>query len=330
MVKLREIADKSGFSVSTVSRALRDGSDLNDSTIRRIRATAGELGYSGRLINRKTSRTIGVVLPEVYSNYYAELAHSLAQEIKKSGFRMLLSISGEPGNIRESYDDFCSLGVDGIIVSEWVQSKPLTAEYIAVSDIPTVLLSDYDDRQPIDKVYVDSITCIELAVDHLWQLGHRIFGYVGEHNSHVRYDAMCKVLGNRGTVMDERHVKVGAERFEHGGYLRMQELLSSDYLPTAVIASYDQIAFGAMRAAREAGVSIPKDISIIGVDNVIIGDFIPVGLTSITNPSEQLGVIAVKLLIGQINNTNGHVIQNVALQSQLVVRSSTAPPPVKY
>lgn len=327
MVKLRDIAEKSGFTVSTVSRALRKGNDLSENTVRQIKATAEELGYFRALQSRGVAKTVGVVLPEVRSNYYAELAHSLAHEIRKYGFRMLFVISDlESKDIREMYDYFCSLGVDGIILTELIPSDPPIGLHIAESGIPAVLLSDYDDRQPVDKVYVDSHTCMQLAVDHLWQLGHRAFGYVGEHNSAVRYQAMCDILRQKGSVFDEKHVKIGTERFELGGYLRMRELLKENSLPTAIIASYDQIAFGAMRAAREAHLSVPKDFSIVGVDNVVMGDYMPVGLTSITNPSEQLGVIAVKLLMGHINNRSGHVVQNVALQSKLVIRASTGPP----
>ena len=100
---------------------------------------------------------------------------------------------------------------------------------------------------------------------------------------------------------------------DRGGYLRALELLEEKELPTAVLASYDQMAFGVMRAFREKGIEIPEDISIVGFDNTVMDNYYPVPLTSVTNPVEQMGVTATKILLDAIDNPVSHVGQNVAL-----------------
>ena len=95
---------------------------------------------------------------------------------------------------------------------------------------------------------------------------------------------------------------------------------------TAVLACYDQVALGALDAFAEEGVRVPEDISVIGFDNIILNDYLPIQLTSISNPTEQLGALAVKLLMDNIIDKETHVVQNVSLQPRLVVRGSTCPP----
>jgi LacI family transcriptional regulator len=123
-------------------------------------------------------------------------------------------------------------------------------------------------------------------------------------------------------------MKRGKERFELGGYLRAKELLKEQGEPrvTAVLACYDQVALGALDAFAEEGVRVPEDLSIIGFDNIILNDYLPIQLTSISNPTEQLSALAVKLLMDNLVEKEGHVVQNVSLQPRLVVRGSTRPP----
>ena len=179
---------------------------------------------------------------------------------------------------------------------------------------------------PIYSIFIKGETGIEMAVDHLVELGHTKIGYIGEKASDIRYHAMCKCFRQRGIEIVPAFMKRGEERFELGGYLRALELLKEKELPTAIFASYDQIAFGAIRAFQEHGIRVPEDISIIGFDNIVMDNYHPVKLTSITNPVEQMGITAVKILMDAIKHPRSHVVQNVALQSRLVVRKSTCPP----
>jgi len=327
MIKLKDIAEKAGLNVSTVSRALLDKPDISAETRRRVKKIAGELGYSPKHIK---SNLIGVLVPEVTSQYYAELVHVMEKNLRAKGYTMICMLTGfNIKRIDSALESLCRQGVGGIILSEatFENDDGIPNEVLAKPGIPIVVQSEIRNVSPHDSIYIDQYKIITLAVDHLIGLGHTKIGYIGEDLSNIRYLAQIDLMKQKGLEIDPRFFKCGSERFEKGGYLRAQELLNEPELPTAVIASYDQMAVGAIKAFTEAGVKVPKNMSIVGVDNVIGNDYMFTRLTSITNPVEQLGIIAVKLLLDNISDPAGHVIQHVALQSKLVIRDSTAPPP---
>ena len=104
------------------------------------------------------------------------------------------------------------------------------------------------------------------------------------------------------------------------------ELFEQKELPTAILVGYDQMAYGVLRACRERGIRVPEDLSIVGFDDIVMDDYFPVALTSVSYPMEQMGTVAVQILMDAIENPKNHVVQNVALQTKLAVRSSACPP----
>lgn len=320
-VKLIDIAEKTGLNTSTVSRALKDRKDISPETRARVQAAAAELGYSPRYIENKM---VGVLLPEVRSQYYAELTHMLEEELRKEGYSALCMFTGfTRERIEQAFEVLTRQNVSGIIVSEAAYNRKAPGVYTQKNNIPVVILSELDNEVPIDSIYIDQQKILSLAVEHLLSLGHTRIGYIGEELSDVRYRTFVKALEQNGITLNPAFVKIGTERFEVGGYLRAKELLQEPVLPTAVIGSYDQVAIGAIKAFAEAGLKIPKNMSVMGVDNIVTDDFMATGLTSITNPVGQMGIVAVKLLMDIIKDPASHVVQHVALQSKLVVRDST-------
>ena len=327
MVKLRDIAEATGLTVSTVSKALNHSAEISKATTDLVWEKALEMGYAVKKPANPVQRTIGVIIPEVRSNYYAELMHSLANAIEKNGFTMITMMSTEySASVKPAIERITQFKLDGLFVCCDVAFSDDSYEAIKNAGMPTLLLTEVDLPYMVDSIFIKGETGIEMAVDHLVELGHTKIGYIGEKASDIRYHAMCKCFRQRGIEIVPAFMKRGEERFELGGYLRALELLKEKELPTAIFASYDQIAFGAIRAFQEHGIRVPEDISIIGFDNIVMDNYHPVKLTSITNPVEQMGITAVKILMDAIKHPRSHVVQNVALQSRLVVRKSTCPP----
>ena len=133
-------------------------------------------------------------------------------------------------------------------------------------------------------------------------------------------------MEEHGLTADPAFIRCGAERFERGGYLRAMELFEQKELPTAILVGYDQMAYGVLRACRERGIRVPEDLSIVGFDDIVMDDYFPVALTSVSYPMEQMGTVAVQILMDAIENPKMHVVQNVALQTKLIVRGSACPP----
>lgn len=332
MAKLRDIAEKTGLSVSTVSRALRDAPDIKPATIDLVKRTAQQMGYRVRLMSEKC-KCIGLIVPELVSNYYAEMAETIHRALKKRGYSLITAIGGfESASILTAFDELQMHDICGVIVNDCFQLKGgddlQRHNRITQSTLPLILISENAVRSHVDVIRVDNAMAVRLIIDHLIELGHRRIGYIGEYASDVRYGAYLSIMREYGLEVSEQYVKRGRERFELGGYLRAKELLAAPEFDrlTAVVACYDQVAMGAMSAFSEAGVRVPEDISIAGFDNIIINDYMPIQLTSISSPIEHLCELSVKLLLDNIKSGPEHVVQNVALQPRLVERSSTCAP----
>lgn len=326
MVKLKDIADKAGVTVGSVSKALSGSPEISASTAQRVKTAAYEIGYRSKKTSKNT-KSIGIVLPEVRSHYYAELMHSLNDEISKYGYSTITMLSGfTTEGVLNAYENMLQHDIKGLFISGVTFLTESLCKRIIAEGVPTVLFTEYKFPYAIDSIYVKTDNVLRLAVEHLKQLGHKKIGYLGEFNSNVRYDALCEVLKQNSLEINPKFVKKGKERFELGGYLRACELLQEKELPTAVITSYDQMAFGAMRAFFEKGIKVPDDISIVGVDNLVLDEYLPVQITSVNSPVQKMGVIAAKLLLDNIGNPSAHVVQNVSLQSKLIIRNSTSSP----
>jgi len=324
MVKLKDIASASGFNVSTVSRALRDKLDISISTRQKVKGIAKKMGYKPKSAKKNI---VGVLLPEVTSQYYSEIAHSLVKKLKENRYNTIFMLTGFAGEqISKAFEILLNQGVAGIIINE--TDHIINYALLEKSGLPIVILSEGDVVMPapVDSIRISIEREMYLALNHLTGLGHKDIGYIGEYLSDTRFNTLCRIMKKHNIRVNQEFFKRGKERFELGGYLRAKELLNEKILPTAVIASYDQFAIGAIRAFNEAGLSIPEDISIVGVDNIVMDDFLPTKLTSITNPASYMGIVAVKLLIDNINDSTDHVAQTVELQPKLIVRNSTAPP----
>lgn len=344
MPKMRDIAEKTGLNISTVSRALRDAPDISPETAALVKRTAMQLGYRPRL-NERNGSTVGLIVPEVGSHYYSEMVETVERELKRYGYSMIVAIGGfEVTGILAAFDQMLHHDICGMIINDClvldengdtqvhdrlnIKDDIQNHDRIAHSVLPLVLISESKVILPVDTISIANEMAVHQAVDHLVELGHREIGYIGEYASDVRYLALIKYLKELGLPLRDNHVKRGRERFELGGYLRAKELLRDQGEPraTAVLACYDQVALGALDAFREAGVRVPEDISVVGFDNIILNDYLPIQLTSISDPTEQLSSLAVKLLMDNLHEKENHVVQNVWLQPRLVVRSSTAAP----
>ncbi len=332
MPKMRDIAEKTGLNISTVSRALRDAPDISPETVSLVKRAAMQMGYHLRT-SARGSNTIGLIVPEVGSHYYSEMVETIERELKKRGYSMIVIIGGfDVGGILAAFDQMLKHDICGMIVNDCfvLNAKDDIQKHdrIAHSVVPLVLISENKVKLPVDTISIATEMGVRLAVDHLVELGHSEIGYIGEFASDVRYLALTQYLRERGLPVREQHMKRGKERFELGGFLRAKELLKEQEEPraTAVLTCYDQVGLGALDAFAEEGIRVPEDISVIGFDNIILNDYLPIQLTSMSNPTEQLGALAVKLLMDNLLEKEAHVVQNVSLQPRLVVRGSTCPP----
>ena len=333
MAKLRDIADATGLSVATVSKALRGVREINSDTRARVVQAASDLGYLRRSANRKPSPrenlgTVGVIGIEICSSYYARVIDALEAALRAKKYSMLLGLSRfEYGQELDLLNRFGRQEICGIIcmaTSEEIDYD--LRKYRDKHNVPVVLLSTIIAIEDFDYVRVNDSLGARLAAQHLTEIGHSSIGYVGDALSSRRMHAFVESLAGRGIVVPDEHVRVGTERFETGGYFRMKELLEGRDPPTAVMASYDDVAIGAMRAVYEAGLSIPEDMSIVGFDGIEAAAYLARSLTTLATNTEELAAAAVRILLRKVEEPTFSMIQHIEVNPELILRESTAPP----
>ncbi|ADU28959.1 LacI family DNA-binding transcriptional regulator [Evansella cellulosilytica] len=311
MVTIHDIAKKTGFSISTVSKVLNNYSDISEKTRKAIFKAVNEMGYypnsNARALSTKKSWTVGVVFDEDDIGMEHPFFNAVTESFKKSiGFHGydLLFASNRIGNVPKTYlDHFRFRDVDGVIVINSV-FKDEDVERLMLSDVPSVFI-DLDSRHA-SGVYSDNQYGSELAVNYLLSLGHtriaHIAGsqklYAGVERKKGFIEAMNKSNIN---VNDDYIVDAGYFDYE-SGQEAMKKLLLCDPIPTAVYVSGDMMALGAICEINNAGLKVPDDISIIGFDDIQLARYTTPRLTTIRQDTQLIGKMAANLLLEQIND----------------------------
>lgn len=337
MATLKDIADICNVNISTVSRALAGKRTVNPKTRDYIRKVADQLKYTPNLPARAlaggTTKTIGLIVLEVDSNYYAKIIKSVEQAFHQHGYVLIVGIGNyEYQKELDCLKAFNSRHVDGIIMV-----GPFSEEFNAnLSNLkelfshPSVIVQAKTKCGFATHITMDDRAGILAAVGHLAELGHKRLGYISERGSKTRrITGFTEALAAYGLPYYEEYVKIGSDRFEAGGYQAMNEMLNQASRPTAVFFSCDNIALGATKAIYEHGLSIPRDISLVGYDGVKEAAYLPAALTTVVQPVAEMSRIAVEQIVSQIESNDRTTNLCLSVQPQLVVRESSAPPPGK-
>lgn len=334
MATLKDIAEIAGVHVSTVSKALRDSTDLNEETKQRIVEIAEKLNYKYNLDKKKSIRglgIIGVICPEIISNYYAQIISVIEQEVKKEEFFCVIGFTNfEKDNESYYLNHLTNANIDGIIfLTESDDLGEVFTDYKRKINIPLVLVAQHTETKDFDCIRIDDDYGVRLAAEHLVDLGHKDIGYIGDELSNSRLNTLMKVMEENKLNINKKWMQVSIERFEKCGYESMNRIIKSGNIPTAVLAAYDGIAVGAIKAILDKNLQVPDDISVVGVDNIRSASYIKPELTTVASPIEEMGRIATKLLFKKIEDDQYKVIQNVKLLPRLIQRKSTKRPGVK-
>lgn len=330
MAKLSDVAQIANVNISTASRALNGDKEISEKTRQRIISIAKEIGYVKKVrkkLRNKNSKIIGIIVPEVTSNYYTFIINHIHHNLMTENFESIISVSDfDIDNTKKILRFYDNTGVAGVIcvmdecegdISEEVKSQ------LSLMSIPVIFIASEKQKIPdYDTIWVDEVTAVQKVINHLINMGHSEIAFIGEHRIEPRKTTYELQLKARGISPNDALCFMGSERFEEGGYLRMKELLSKEKLPTAVFIGYDQMVIGAVKALREQGLKVPDDISIASFDNIGASPYILGGLTTIKNPINEMISIATKILMNKIKDSSFTIIQNVSLQPTLVERNS--------
>lgn len=329
---IKDIAAATGLSVTTVSLVLNDKpSGISEATKARVLQTAREMEYRPNQLAvglvKKRTNAIGLLIPDIRNNFYSAIAKGTEDACRKAGWIVMLCNTGDKHKREIEYiRELGSRGVDGIILgmpSDGNNEKAReSCELMRSLGIPFLLL---DRTVQGSAVVVDHKKGGFLVTEHLIQLGHRriacITGPAYLQGSISRLAGYRQALEQHGIPFDESLLVEGGYMLQNGED-GVKKLEGKQY--TALFAFNDMMAYGAYKALRQQGKSVPGDVSIAGYDDIFFSEIMETPLTSVHQPGEELGDAAGTLLMGLINGeTENKIIQ---FEPQLVVRKSTAKP----
>lgn len=330
---LQKVAKLAGVSVSTASKALSDGNDVSEETRALVKAAAEELGYFAgvkkrRLENRSLKTPlVGIICPEIISIHYSETVTALFRKIYERGGKASIFITEFDSEKQKNILERCvtEKEIDAVISLDKCYDISLR-EY----PIPLVYLINTDSGS---CVYSDTYGGIEKAAAHLFALGHTKIGFVGEPLTLIKEKYFRTAISKlSGTEADESLIFCENGRFETIGNLAAEKIagLSPQFRPTAVIAAYDEVAYGLMYTLNRHGIHVPDDISVVGINDLPTSRFLDTPLTSVRNNTEKIADEALNTLFSMLSQKSGHNTQNtftqVAVDCELSVRKSTSAP----
>jgi len=332
MVTIKDVARAAGVSPSTVSRALNDSPLIREETKARIRRIAEALGYERNELARGlvmgSSGAVGLVVPDITNPFFAELTRGVGEVAHARGYGVVLcNTEGSPERERSYIRLLRRKRVDGLILTSVTAEDPYLRA-LARSKTPFVLVSRRSRMVKAPYVGVDDRLGGRLAVEHLVKLGHRRIGFIGgpaDVQSCVdRLEAFQEVLAEHHLSLRKGWV-IFSDFTQAAGYAAGLRMLSRKSRPTAVFAANDVTALGVLQAAEELGIRVPDDLSLVGYDNISYAALPRIELTTVAQPSFEMGRIAAEWLLSVIEGQRLRMLHRL-LEPRLVVRRTTAPP----
>lgn len=335
MVSIRDIAQKAGVSISTVSKSLNDTGKVSEATRKRIRKIAAKLNYQPNAFARGLASygndNIGFVIDRapdhLFSNpFYSLILEGIEGELVKSGFNLLISahVCTIPAAPLPKFVSSAIVG--GVIIAGNVD--PTFLQRLRKTRIPAVLVDNHLNDAKFDTVNTDNLNGAIEMMNLLLSLGHREIGFLLGNNRHTsvqsRYRAYRTMLRRNKLLIRQQWIAKGDVTSE-GGYHAMQQIYKNGKLPTAVFASNDAMALGAMKFLRESGLHIPRQISISGYDDIFPAEHANPSLTTVRVEKIRMGEITARRLIARLQNPSLPIEENV-VPNKVIVRESTSVP----
>lgn len=332
MASIHDVAKEAGVSVATVSKVINNYPDVSDKTRKKVKIAIQLLRYQPNVVARGLvkgrSWTVGVLLNISFTNpYVAELLDGIKTALEHSGYD-LMRLSTRLDDPSYSFIDHCrSRNLDGIVVFGVEHDNP-NLEQLIQSEVPAMFVDTGLIGKRAGNITTDNEHAVELAVQHLFELGHRKIAYISGVLGHVasdgRYNGYKKQLELLNIPFEPSYLKICDYSFEGGG-ISMRDLLSLPVPPTGIICTSDMAAFGAIHEIEEQGLSVPHDFSVIGFDNTYYAQVFKPGLTTINQNVHNIGIRAIENLLAMIENS-ATLPPVLTEPSNLVIRQSTGRP----
>jgi LacI family transcriptional regulator len=326
-VTIRDVAARAGVSVATVSKVINERYGVSAATLARVRAVIDELGYEASLVaqslrNHRTN-VIGILVADL-EPFSTELLKGAADAIRGSGFELVVYSAGGRTGDPLGWEKRYLSRLSGTLVDGAVLVTP-TVSLDVVPGTPVVAVDPHTGPSHLPTIDSDNLRGAQLATEHLLDLGHRRIAFLAGRpdlqSAELRKTGYLRALTAAGITPDEDLIRIGAYDPEVSA-ASAHALLTGPDRPTAVFAANDISAIATVGAARELGLSVPDDLSVVGFDNVPESALCSPPLTTVDQPIREMGHRAIRMLIALINGDDVERT-HVTLDTGLVVRHST-------
>jgi len=336
-VTLHDLARRCGVSTATVSAVVNHADWVSDKTRRRVQRAIDEMGYHpnqlARGLKRRAGHSVGVIVSDLTNPFFTQIVRSLSHTLRVAGRTLSLCDSDHRHDLGESNLRMLLEGqiVGLVVIGDSVPEKALRAFVRARPSVPVIAIErDYRVSQ-VSCLLVDSEEGGFVATRHLVECGRRRIAMItgpsegagsATYGRAQRFDGYRRALGDSGLPFDESLVVEGTFRYESGREA-MRQLLALDEPPDAVFAANDMMALGAMSVVREAGLSVPGDVALVGFDNVPVTSLMTPGLTTMAMPMGEFGEAAARLLEAHMRLDGERPRVRQMYSAELIMRSST-------
>nr|WP_166641087.1 LacI family DNA-binding transcriptional regulator [Amycolatopsis sp. SID8362] len=303
--KLRDVAEHAGVSVRTVSNVVNGFRYVAPATRERVQASIDALGYrpnlAARTLRRGRTGLIALVIPEIDSPYFAELAARTVRVAEARGLTVLIDqTDGDAEREKQLLHGQRSQLVDGVLFSPWAVAP---AELAARTDpVPLVLLGEHDGTGGVDHVAIDNVAAAREATAHLLSSGHRRVAALGIQPRSLNATARQRLTGYRQALADAGlaetpELEIAVRRLHRAdGHAAMLTLLDLPEPPDAVFCFTDELALGALRAAADRGVAVPGELALVGFDDIEDGRYSVPALTTVSPDKDRIAELALDRL----------------------------------
>ena len=330
---IRDVAERAGVSVATVSHVLNRTRYVAPQTEQRVLLAIRKLKYyknvhAGRLA-RGSSEFFGLIISDIENPFFPKIIKSFEAEAVKHRFDILLCTTNyDPDRTQMAVQKMIENRVRGVAVMT-VSMDPAIARELKKSQIPVVFLELGLVERYISNIHINYAKGSSQTIEYLYKLGHRAFAFISgprERPSSLMYEQVfAEALQQLGLPAHQN--VVGNNKVE-GGIAAVRTLLAQPHFPTAIFCSNDMTAIGAVVALEEAGLRVPEDVSVVGTDDIEFARLARPSLTTIRIPREQLGKLAFEVLDKMLRSSR-RIGREHVLDTELVVRQSTASAPTR-
>lgn len=329
-VSLKDLAKELKVSISTVSRALKNSSEISPEMIEKVKTLAKERNYRpnpfAMSLLKNSPRIIGILVPDIVTHFYSSVISGINDIARKKNYSVIISSSYEQYELeKHCLEDLVNIRVEGIIACLSQETKDYSHfELLLQQNIPLVFFDRVCLTDKFSSVVTDNADSAQKATEHLLKSGSKRVGFIGGSN-HLdivkeRKHGYLQALRNKNIAIEQDLVfceKIGYDE----GYKGASKLLNLQNPPDAILAMNDSLAFGAMKAIKECGLKIPQDVALIGYTDEEHANYVEPTLTAITQQSYKMGEITCKLLLEEIKGND--VPKQIVVPSVLSVRNSS-------